>query len=156
MIVLTHLCKTARMEGLLFLLSCQGMVLRLYLLWCECLCFHQDRWCLLLQVEQVSNYFLIVLYRVTRTHAIGTQWLSGCMPVFLRTSVSEQLSNVSNRFVFSSGIVTFHKRISLVEQPETLKKSPNVGSLASHPFATHLQLLKAYKFFIISCTFEYY
>ena len=158
MIVPTHLCKTTRIECLSLLLPCQGMVLRLYLLWCECLCFHQDRWCLLLQVEQVSNYFLIVLYRVPRTHAVGTQWLSGYMPVFLRTSVSEQLSSISNSFVLVFRNCTFHKRNSLVEQPKTLKKSLNVESLASHPFptCTHWKLLKAYRFFIIPCTFEYY
>ena len=143
MIVLTHLCKTARMECLLSLLSCQGMVLRLYLLLCECLCFYQDRWCLLLQVELVSNYFLIVLYRVTRTHAVGTQWISGYMPVFLRTSVSEQLSNVSNRFVFSSGIVTFHKRISLVEQPETLKKKSQCWVISFPPFCHPLAVVES-------------
>ena len=44
------------------LLQWQGMVLHHPRLWWECLCFHQDRWCLHHQVDLVSNYFCSGFY----------------------------------------------------------------------------------------------
>ena len=60
-IVLIHLYKIVWMEHLL-LHQWQGMVLHHPRLWWECLCFHQDRWCLHHQVDLVSNYFFIGFY----------------------------------------------------------------------------------------------